>query len=128
MKKSVINIILSLAVVAGLAVSVFAPWWVVWFICFPVMVAAAVLLLKLNTDYIEAAGAPLLTREEYDRLMWWDKEKLYTPRDRAAIQRARETYYGDIDEAWAETDAGRYALLDIKVKKYHDEEFAAGIN
>lgn len=52
MKRTIINIISALAVIGGLALSVTAPWWVVWFICFPVMYAGAVALLKLNTDWI----------------------------------------------------------------------------
>lgn len=52
MKRKIINIISALAVIGGLAVSVTAPWWVVWFICFPAMYAGAVTLIKLNTDWI----------------------------------------------------------------------------
>ena len=53
MKHKVINILAALAVVCGLVASVFAPWWVVWFISFPVMYAGAITLLSRNTDYIQ---------------------------------------------------------------------------
>ena len=53
MKKKLINTLAALAVVGGLILSAFAPWWVVWFILFPVIYAGAVALIKLNTDYIE---------------------------------------------------------------------------
>ena len=55
MKKHIINIIAVLAFLAGLAFSTIAVWWVVWFICFPVMYAAAITLLKVNTNYIKEA-------------------------------------------------------------------------
>ena len=45
MKRKITNIICALAIVAGLAVSVTAPWWVVWFVCLPVIFIAAVTLL-----------------------------------------------------------------------------------
>ena len=53
MTKYIINIIAALAFIAALAISVTASWWVVWFICFPVMYAAAIVMLKLNTNYIK---------------------------------------------------------------------------
>ena len=53
MKKHIINIVAVLAVIAGLAFSVTAKWWVVWFICFPVIFAGVIALLKVNTNYIE---------------------------------------------------------------------------
>lgn len=52
MKKKVLNILAVLAVVGGLAASVTAPWWVVWFVCFPVLYAGAITLIKLNTNWI----------------------------------------------------------------------------
>ena len=42
MKRTIINLIAALAVLAGLALSVIAPWWVVWLICFPVMYAGVI--------------------------------------------------------------------------------------
>ena len=51
--KHLKNILASLAVLAGLAASAVAPWWAVWFLCFPAIYAGAVTLIKNNTDYIE---------------------------------------------------------------------------
>lgn len=127
MKKSIINTILALAFVAGLVVCISAQWWAVWFICFPAMVAAALVLIRVNTNYIQSAGTPRLTREEYDRLPWWEQEKLLTPRDREAIRVARDMNWAEIDEGTADSDAGRFALHDLRVKKYHREEFGDGI-
>ena len=56
MKRTIINLIAALAVLAGLALSVIAPWWVVWFVCFPVMFAGVIALIKNNTDWIEYYG------------------------------------------------------------------------
>jgi fatty acid desaturase len=56
MKKKLINTIAAVAVLAGLAASVTAPWWAVWFICFPVIYVAALVLIKNNTDWIEYYG------------------------------------------------------------------------
>ena len=52
MKKHILNTIAALAVIAGLCVSVFAPWWIVWFVCLPVMFAGAVTLITKNTDWL----------------------------------------------------------------------------
>lgn len=60
-------------------------------------------------------------------LPWWEREKLFTPKDKEAIQRAINSYYADIDEDWAETDAGRAELHSIIMRKYHNEEFLAGL-
>lgn len=53
MKKKVINTLAAIAVVGGLAISVTAPWWVVWFVGFPIMYAGGITLIKFNTDFIE---------------------------------------------------------------------------
>lgn len=53
MKKIITNILSALAVAAGLAASVFAPWWVVVFVCIPVAWAGAVTLIAGNTDWIK---------------------------------------------------------------------------
>ena len=58
---------------------------------------------------------------------WWEREKLLTPKDQEAIMRAIYADYADIDESWAETEAGKYELRNIISRKYHDEEFRAGI-
>lgn len=52
MKKKLTNILAAAAVIGGLAASCTAPWWAVWFICFPVMYAGVLALLKVNTNYI----------------------------------------------------------------------------
>lgn len=52
MKHKLINTLAALAIVAGLVIAAVAPWWVVWFICFPVIFAGAVVLLSSNTNYI----------------------------------------------------------------------------
>ena len=53
MKRKLINTLALLAVLGGLAFSAFAPWWAVWFICFPVIFAGVVYLLSTKTDYIQ---------------------------------------------------------------------------
>lgn len=60
-------------------------------------------------------------------LQWWEREKLLTERDKQAIQRAIHSHYADIDEGWAETEYGRAELHSIVMRKYHNEEFMAGI-
>lgn len=56
MKRTIINTFAALGIIAGLAASVLAPWWVVLFICIPAIYAGAVALLKFNTDNIENYG------------------------------------------------------------------------
>ena len=56
MKKYLINIIAAAALIGALALSCTAPWWVVWFVLFPVMYAAVVILIKVNTNNIEYYG------------------------------------------------------------------------
>lgn len=51
-RRTLINIIAAAVIIAGLAASVLAPWWVVLFICLPVIWAAAAIILKVNTDWI----------------------------------------------------------------------------
>lgn len=41
---------------------------------------------------------------EVGKMPWWEREKLLTPKDKEAIQKAIQTYYADIDENWAETE------------------------
>ena len=60
-------------------------------------------------------------------LMWWERERLLTARDREEIGRAERLNWADIDEARAETEAGKYELHSIKMRKYHNEEYHAGI-
>ena len=56
MKRTTINIIAALAVIAGLVASVTAPSWVVWLVCFPVIFAGVLVLIHNNTDWIEYYG------------------------------------------------------------------------
>ena len=53
MKKTIINIVAAVALLGGLAASVTAPWWVVWFVCFPLIYGGGITLIKVNTDWIE---------------------------------------------------------------------------
>lgn len=64
---------------------------------------------------------------DVSRLNWWEREKLLTPRDREAVSRAQSSSWEDIDENWAETDAGRYEVHVICTRKYHKAEAAAGM-
>lgn len=61
------------------------------------------------------------------QLHWWEREKLLTEKDKQAIQKAIHSHYADIDESDAETEAGRYELHAIIMRKYHNEEFMAGL-
>ena len=60
-------------------------------------------------------------------LPWWEREKLLTPKDKQAIQKAVNLHYADIDENEAETEAGRYELHSIIMRKFRDEEWLAGM-
>lgn len=64
----------------------------------------------------------------YSAMPWWEREKTLTEKDREAIRRAVYADWADIDEASAETEAGRYELHRIKMTKYHNEEFLAKIH
>ena len=56
MKRILITIIAALAIAAGLLISMFAPWWAVWFVCLPVIWAGAVTLISGNTNWITTYG------------------------------------------------------------------------
>jgi len=58
---------------------------------------------------------------------WWEEEKLLTEKDKKAIAHARTQYYGEIDENEAETELGRQKVRNIILRKYHNEEYSAGI-
>lgn len=51
--KKICNTLAVLAIIAGLALSVIARWWVVWLVAFPLLYAGTIYLLKENTDFIE---------------------------------------------------------------------------
>ena len=53
MSHKLINIFAVLVVIAGLVACMAAPWWAVWFICFPVMYAGVIYLIQSNTDWIK---------------------------------------------------------------------------
>lgn len=55
MKHKLINLAAVLVIIAGVVVSAVAPWWAVWFICLPVVYAAAIYLVKSETNFIEEA-------------------------------------------------------------------------
>lgn len=61
-------------------------------------------------------------------MYWWEEEKLLTQKDRDAIAKAKTQDFGEIDENSAETDIGRKQLRRIALKKYHYEEFFAGLD
>lgn len=52
MKHTIINTLLFAAMIAAALCVTFAPWWAVWFICFPVVYGCGVALLKRETNYI----------------------------------------------------------------------------
>lgn len=58
---------------------------------------------------------------------WWERKKLLTDKDREAIQKAINSRWTEIEEDWAETEAGKNELHSIKMRKFHHEEFLAGI-
>lgn len=58
---------------------------------------------------------------------WWEREKLFTHKDKEAIQKAKNSCSEDIDEDWAETEAGRYEIQSIIMRKYHYDEARAGM-
>ena len=53
MKRTISNILLTLALIAGFVGAVLSPhWWVAWFICFPVMYCSVVALIERNTGWV----------------------------------------------------------------------------
>ena len=55
-------------------------------------------------------------------LPWWEREGMLTEKDKEAIRSAKRSDWTDIDENLAETEAGRYELHSIKMRKFHKEE------
>ena len=68
-----------------------------------------------------------MSEQEIERLPWWERDKLLTDKDRAAIDTARVQDWTEIDLSSAETIAGRVELKLIFSRKYHRDEYAAGI-
>ena len=64
---------------------------------------------------------------DVSKMPWWEREKLLTEKDKEAIVKAKGQYFGDIDENSAETEAGRYELHSIFMRKYHRDEYLAGM-
>lgn len=50
-----------------------------------------------------------------------------TDKDKALIEKARRSYWADIDEDAADTEEAREILHRIAVDRYHYEEFKAGM-
>lgn len=50
-----------------------------------------------------------------------------TEKDKALVEKARHQRWEDIDEDAADTEEGRRALHDIAIRKYHYDEYKAGI-
>ena len=59
---------------------------------------------------------------------WWEEERLLTDKDRAAISKAREQDWTEIDEDSAETEIGRRRIHAIIMRKYHRDEYKAGMD
>jgi len=57
-------------------------------------------------------------------LPWWEREKMLSPTDRAALDRAKPLPWTEIREDWAETPAGRYELHLLIGRKMHRDEAA----
>ena len=60
-------------------------------------------------------------------MMWWEEERLLTEKDKEAIRKAKELDWDEIDEDCAETVIGRKWVHNIAMRKYHREEYSAGI-
>lgn len=58
---------------------------------------------------------------------WWERERLFTGKDREAIARAKELPWEEIDETTAETVAGMEEIKDIRSRKFHRAEYMAGM-
>lgn len=50
-----------------------------------------------------------------------------TEKDKALVEKARHQRWEDIDEDAADTEEGRKALHDIAIRKYHYDEYKAGM-
>ena len=65
---------------------------------------------------------------DVSKMMWWEREKLLTEKDKSALLRAVNSNWEEIDVDSAETAAGQYELSSVISRKRHAEEFVAGIN
>lgn len=50
-----------------------------------------------------------------------------TDHDKALVEKAKTQCWEDIDEDSAETEEGRKAIHDIAIRKYHYDEYKAGM-
>ena len=50
-----------------------------------------------------------------------------TAKDLQAIEKAKSSDWTEIEEGWAETEAGREEVHRIKMRMYHREELIAGM-
>jgi len=50
-----------------------------------------------------------------------------TDHDKALVEKAKTQRWEDIEEDEAETEEGRKALHDIAIRKYHYDEYKAGM-
>lgn len=69
-----------------------------------------------------------MSEREIENLPWWERDKLLTDKDRAAIDTARGQDWTEIDLFSAETIAGRVELNLIFSRKFHRDEYAAGMD
>lgn len=67
------------------------------------------------------------TTLDITKLPWYEREKLYTDKDREAIKKAKKCFSYEIDINWAESEVGRYELQQLINSKYHREEYKSGM-
>lgn len=60
-------------------------------------------------------------------MMWWEEDRLLTEKDKEAIEKAKKQSWTKIDEDSAETLIGKRRLHSIAMRKFHYEEFQAGL-
>ena len=66
---------------------------------------------------------PVIGREIEKSLKEWQM----TDRDKALIEKAKRSYWADIDEDAADTEEARKILHRMAVDGYHYEEYQAGM-
>lgn len=68
--------------------------------------------------------------KEISKMMWWERARLLTEKDKEAIIRAKRVppvHYDEINPDWAETEAGRYEIEQIALSKIHRLEYREGM-
>ncbi len=58
---------------------------------------------------------------------WWERERLLTEMDKRAIEKAKAQDWTEIDENSAETEYGKEVLKEMISRKYHNDEYSAGM-